>query len=129
MKSGEIDSNFIYPLTYYIQVNDIQFIKLNQLFSYKLIREREERERKKRVLRAELDRCIQLQNQWKTIQKLIEMEEDRLIEECQVQRRRLSQMQQQERKEKAEKLAMIRVKLQKALEVEEVTNKIHKCPN
>ena len=48
------------------------------------------------------------------------MEEDRLIEECHVQRRRLSQMQQQERKEKADKLAMIRQQLQKALEVEEV---------
>jgi hypothetical protein len=48
------------------------------------------------------------------------MEEDRLIEECQVQRRRLSHMQQQERKEKADKLAAIRQQLQKALEVEEV---------
>lgn len=48
------------------------------------------------------------------------MEEDRLIEECHAQRHRLSQMQQQERKEKADKLAMIRQKLQIALEVEEV---------
>lgn len=83
-------------------------------------REREDRERKKRRLAEELDHCIKLQNQWRAIQKLIEMEEDRLIEECHVQRRRLSQMQQQERKEKADKLALIRQKLQKALEVEEV---------
>lgn len=82
--------------------------------------EREERERKKRRLAEELDNCIRLQNQWRAIQKFIEMEEDRLIEECQIQRRRLSHMQQQERKEKAEKLASIRQKLQKALEVEEV---------
>ncbi|XP_046460487.1 meiosis-specific nuclear structural protein 1-like [Daphnia pulex] len=81
--------------------------------------EREDRERKKRRLAEELDNCIRLQNQWKAIQKLIEMEEDRLIEECQVQRRRLSHMQQQERKEKADKLAAIRQQLQKALEVEE----------
>ncbi|KZR97359.1 Uncharacterized protein APZ42_007815, partial [Daphnia magna] len=83
-------------------------------------REREDRERKKRRLAEELDHCIRLQNQWKAIQKFIEMEEDRLIEECQLQRSRLSQMQQQERKEKAEKLASIRHRLQKALEVEEV---------
>uniref|UniRef100_A0A0P6FEU7 Meiosis-specific nuclear structural protein 1 n=1 Tax=Daphnia magna TaxID=35525 RepID=A0A0P6FEU7_9CRUS len=81
--------------------------------------EREDRERKKRRLAEELDHCIRLQNQWKAIQKFIEMEEDRLVEECQLQRRRLSQMQQQERKEKAEKLAAIRHRLQKALEVEE----------
>jgi hypothetical protein len=58
------------------------------------------------------------------------MEEDRLIEECQVQRRRLSHMQQQERKEKADKLAAIRQQLQKALEVEEVFFSnccFHKC--
>ena len=67
-----------------------------------------------------MDHCIRLQNQWRAIQKFIEMEEDRLIEECQIQRQRLSQMQQQERKEKADKLASIRQKLQKALEVEEV---------
>ncbi|KAK4027549.1 hypothetical protein OUZ56_016591 [Daphnia magna] len=82
-------------------------------------KEREDRERKKRRLAEELDHCIRLQNQWKAIQKFIEMEEDRLIEECQLQRSRLSQMQQQERKEKAEKLASIRHRLQKALEVEE----------
>ena len=52
------------------------------------------------------------------------MEEDRLIEECQIQRRRLSHMQQQERKEKADKLAAIRQQLQKALEVEEVYFKV-----
>jgi hypothetical protein len=73
-----------------------------------------------------LDNCIRLQNQWKAIQKLIELEEDRLIEECQIQRRRLSHMQQQERKEKADKLATIRQQLKKALEVEEVHFK--KCP-
>lgn len=86
-------------------------------------REREDRERNKRRLAEELDHCVRLQNQWKAIQKFIEMEEDRLIEECQLQRNRLSQMQQQERKEKADKLATIRHRLQKALEVEEVYNK------
>ncbi|KAK4004398.1 hypothetical protein OUZ56_006133 [Daphnia magna] len=89
-------------------------------FFLELLKEREDRERKKRRLAEELDHCIRLQNQWKAIQKFIEMEEDRLIEECQLQRRRLSQMQQQERKEKAEKLASIRHRLQKALEGEEV---------
>lgn len=44
-----------------------------------------------------------------------------MIEECQAQRRRLSQMQQEERREKAQKLAAIRQRLQRALEIEEVT--------
>ena len=54
------------------------------------------------------------------IQKLIEVEEDRIIEEVQVQRRRLSQMQQEERKAKASILATISQQLRKALEIEEV---------
>lgn len=54
------------------------------------------------------------------IQKLIEVEEDRIIEEVQVQRRRLSQMQQEERKAKASILATISQQLRRALEIEEV---------
>ena len=61
-----------------------------------------------------------MQKQWRAIQRLIEAEEDRLIEECQKQRRRLSQMQKQERQEKALQLATIRQRLKRALEMEEV---------
>ena len=64
-----------------------------------------------------------MQEQWRAIQRLIEAEEDRLIEECVAQRRRLSQMQQDERREKAEVLSNIRRKLQKALEMEEKRRK------
>jgi len=67
--------------------------------------------------------CIKLQQQWKMIQKLIEVEEDRIIEEIQVQRRRLSQMQQDERKAKAAVLATISQQLRKALEMEAVRSK------
>lgn len=79
-----------------------------------------EREQKKQRLAEELKLCIKLQQQWKMIQKLIEVEEDRIIEEVQVQRRRLSQMQQEERKAKASILATISQQLRKALEIEEV---------
>lgn len=84
-------------------------------------REREERERKKQKLAQELRQCIRLQEQWRAIQRLIEAEEDRLIEECRAQQRRLSQMQQDERHRKAEQLAAIRQRLQRTLEMEEVS--------
>ena len=54
------------------------------------------------------------------IQKLIEVEEDRIVEEVQVQRRRLSHMQQEERKNKAIVLQLISQQLRRALEMEEV---------
>ena len=82
--------------------------------------ERAERVIKKRRLAEDLQHCIKLQKQWQIIQKLIETEEDRIIEECKIQRHRLSEMQKQERKEKSAKLAAIRQRLGKALEMEEV---------
>jgi len=85
-------------------------------------REREERERKKRRLNDELKQCIKMQKQWRAIQRLIEAEEDRLIEECVKQKRRLSQMQQEERREKAHQLASIRQQLKRALEMEEASH-------
>lgn len=62
-----------------------------------------------------------MQKQWRAIQRLIEAEEDRLIEECVKQKRRLSQMQQEERREKAHQLATIRQQLKRALEMEEAS--------
>jgi len=53
------------------------------------LREREERVVKKRRLAEDLKRCVELQRQWQTIQKLIEAEEERIAEECRVQRHRL----------------------------------------
>ena len=63
-----------------------------------------------------------MQKQWRAIQRLIEAEEDRLIEECVKQKRRLSQMQQEERREKAHQLATIRQQLKRALEMEEASH-------
>jgi len=63
-----------------------------------------------------------MQKQWRAIQRLIEAEEDRLIEECVKQKRRLSQMQQEERREKAHQLASIRQQLKRALEMEEASH-------
>lgn len=82
-------------------------------------REREERVVKKRRLAEDLKRCVELQRQWQTIQKLIEAEEERIAEECRVQRHRLSQMQQQQRRDRAAKLTAIRARLGNALATEE----------